>query len=178
MARWGVGPIWGLATLVYASVAVLAGRLRPDVVCLPPDLHGLWLAAGGILLLLGLGVYAVSLHALNEGFRKGVLVTKGPFAAVRHPIYAAWILLVIPAAGLLLESWLLLTTPVIAYLAFKTVIGKEDRALGSQFGDVYRQYRSKTPELFPRFARRGPQRAGTDPKAREALAERTEPFEP
>jgi len=154
VTRWGVGPQWGRVTLMYAVLVVAAERIRPGMGDLPSSWHGIWLTGAGILLMLGAGVYMVTLQTLNLGLRNGALVTGGAFAVVRHPIYAAWILLLLPGLALLAESGLLLTVPIVAYLTFRAWIGREDRVLESKFGDAYRAYRLRTPELFPRLLKK------------------------
>ena len=151
MTRWGVGPQWGGVTATYALFVVAAEQRWPGMAELPSSWHGVWMTAAAVLSMLGVGVCVTSLRKLNRGLRNGTLVIEGPFAVVRHPIYAAWILLLLPGLALFAESGRLLTVSVVAYLAFRAWIGKEDRVLESTFGAAYRAYRSKTPELFPRL---------------------------
>ena len=101
------------------------------------------------LVLVGIVIYIIALRKFNQGYRQGELVTHGPFAVVRHPIYAAWILLICPGIILFFQSWLMLMLPVIAYISFKAFIHQEDRYLEDQFGKAYQDYRARTNELFP-----------------------------
>jgi len=101
------------------------------------------------LLVVGTGSYANALRTFNTGYRKEELITRGAFSVVRHPIYAAWILLIIPGFVLLFRSWPLLAVPLVAYAAFKAFIHEEDDYLQRKFGQSYLKYRSKVGEMFP-----------------------------
>ena len=77
------------------------------------------------------------------------LATAGLFGFVRNPMYAAWIVFIIPGLVLLTRSWPLLLTPLVAYSAFKLLIRRENAYLEKRFGDAYRRYRVEVNELFP-----------------------------
>ncbi len=81
-----------------------------------------------------------------------LLATTGIFKVVRNPIYSAWIALLIPGLALLARSWPLFLTPLVAYLAFKAKIGRENEYLEKRFGEDYRRYKAEVNELVP-FAR-------------------------
>jgi protein-S-isoprenylcysteine O-methyltransferase Ste14 len=59
------------------------------------------------------------------------------------------ILMIVPGISLLLNSWLMLTTSLVAYTLFKINIRSEYREMEEFFGDAYREYRKKTPEFWP-----------------------------
>jgi protein-S-isoprenylcysteine O-methyltransferase Ste14 len=77
------------------------------------------------------------------------LATAGLFGIVRNPMYAAWIVFIIPGLVLLTRSWPLLLTPLVAYTAFKLLIRRENEYLEKRFGEDYRKYRAEVNELFP-----------------------------
>ena len=97
----------------------------------------------------GVTIYVKALRNFNVDYKKGALATKGPFSVVRHPIYAAWILLIIPGFVLLFRSWLLLGVPPVAYIAFRALIHEEDAHLQRTFGQSYLKYRFRVNEMFP-----------------------------
>lgn len=84
------------------------------------------------------------------------LVTSGPYARVRHPMYTAILLW---AAGLLLTSanlaaagpWLALTALAASRVA------DEEAALAEAFGDAYRAYARRTGRFLPRLGPPAPQ---------------------
>jgi len=149
MTRCGIGP-------AFSIVAVLSGILTGGLTYMYPDrltIRGIPYWAPAILGIgfLGVGtvVYMYSLRIFNRGYRKGLLVTDGPYSVVRHPIYAAWILLICPGLVLFFRSWPMLFVPLTAYVSFKAFIHKEDDYLKDKFGPAYLDYRSKVDELFP-----------------------------
>jgi len=83
------------------------------------------------------------------GYNNGQLVTSGLSALVRHPIYSAWIVFILPGLILLTRSWPLLFNPFVAYFVFKLRIHCEDEYLEQRFGQAYLQYRGRVNELIP-----------------------------
>jgi protein-S-isoprenylcysteine O-methyltransferase Ste14 len=68
------------------------------------------------------------------------LVTRGPFAFSRHPMYVGWTMAYLGIALMVGSRWLLiLLAPTLAY-THRTVL-HEERCLESRFGRDYRQYR-------------------------------------
>ncbi|MFC1462637.1 methyltransferase family protein [Verrucomicrobiota bacterium] len=158
MTRYGIGPKFFAATVLYGLPAGWLTYRYPDlfsIQCIP--YWGLLCLAVG-LLVVGATIYAKALRAFRDGYSKGHLVTQGIFSVVRHPIYAAWIWLIIPGFVLFFRSWLLLAVPFVAYAAFKVFIREEDECLQQRFGETYAQYRSRVNELFPSWKR--PNRLG------------------
>ncbi|MHA2021888.1 MAG: methyltransferase family protein [Candidatus Thorarchaeota archaeon] len=79
-----------------------------------------------------------------------VLVTKGPFARVRHPIYSSHTLfnfgLVLVSANLLILAYLLVGIP----FTYKRMI-KEEKNLKEDFGKKYEEYMKQTGRIFPKL---------------------------
>ena len=78
------------------------------------------------------------------------LVTSGPFARVRHPIYTALL-------GLLLATGVALSTPtataaggLIYLLGTHWRASREDKLLQAMFRDAYLAYARRVPRLIPR----------------------------
>jgi protein-S-isoprenylcysteine O-methyltransferase Ste14 len=110
--------------------------------------------AGTVLCALGFG-FAIwaRLHlgrnwgmpmSLREGHE---LVTSGPYALVRHPIYSG-ILLALLGTALAAGFWrMLLFLVVLAYLVYSATV--EERAMRAQFPDEYPAYTRRTKMLIP-----------------------------
>jgi protein-S-isoprenylcysteine O-methyltransferase Ste14 len=117
-----------------------------------------WIAVG--LLLPTLGLFAASFHALGANYRGGVglyrahvLVTRGPYARIRHPIYVAFIaimglVLLISANWILGLSGLLLVGSIAV-----ARIPVEECQLHERFGASWDAYRAQTGSVFPRVRR-------------------------
>jgi protein-S-isoprenylcysteine O-methyltransferase Ste14 len=79
------------------------------------------------------------------------LVTRGPFARVRHPIYLAMLLLLVAwAAGLGHLLALILAVPLFL-IGTAIRVRAEEKLLIVEFGDGYRAYARATPVFIPRL---------------------------
>ena len=82
--------------------------------------------------------------------REHRLATTGPYAAIRHPQYVAFLLIM---AGFLLQWPTLLTLamfPVLA-LAYTRLARSEERDVRAEFGVDYDAYAAVTPRFIPRI---------------------------
>jgi len=80
--------------------------------------------------------------------RTHTLATTGPYARIRHPQYAAFVLILF---GFLLQWPTLLTLamfPVLTYMYLR-LARREEREVEDEFGDNYRRYAAATPAFFP-----------------------------
>jgi protein-S-isoprenylcysteine O-methyltransferase Ste14 len=85
-------------------------------------------------------------HLLNG---KSELVTHGPFAYVRHPLYAT-IMITIPPLAIVWFSDLLFLVPwVLMFVASHYIVSLEERGLVEAFGEDYERYRRYVPALLP-----------------------------
>jgi len=148
-SRLGAGPKIALPAVVYAALAGAATRGWPGLFALRSVPWPALAAAGSLLLLLGMALLVYAIVFMMRGHRRDQLVTAGPFAFCRHPLYAAWIVLILPGLALLSRSWPLLLMPVVAYAAFRLAIREEDDYLRRRFGSTYLQYRARVNELLP-----------------------------
>jgi protein-S-isoprenylcysteine O-methyltransferase Ste14 len=81
------------------------------------------------------------------------LITTGPYAVVRHPIYLGLIDFLIGSA-LFWNDVGLLVVAMLFIIHFTAQIRVEERIFLRHFGAQWEQYRARTPPLFPRFFRR------------------------
>lgn len=149
LSLWGIGPTLLLTGAVYFLIAMLFTNMYPDRFNIP-YVPRLLAVAYAIKLLIGGGLlYIQALRTFWQRHKKGYLVTTGPFALCRNPIYASIILLIVPALALLLNSWFALTTSIVMYIIFKLLIRTEYRHLQSRFGQEYLDYAKKVNEILP-----------------------------
>ena len=83
---------------------------------------------------------------LRDGHR---LVTSGPYAHVRHPIYLAMILFT-TSLTLVGASWLLIAFLIISIADLLLRIPKEEQMMIDEFGEEYLAYMQRTGSLLPR----------------------------
>jgi protein-S-isoprenylcysteine O-methyltransferase Ste14 len=119
--------------------------------------------AGAILVAVGeairlWGVRQIGAVSRTRSDRLGPLVTSGPFAFVRNPLYlgnvALW-------AGFALSARLPWLAPVfVAILAFEyhAIVRWEERLLEERLGEPYHAYTSQVPRWIPTTRHRGARR--------------------
>ncbi len=121
----------------------------------------LWaLGLGSFLVFTGLSLTLASRLALGKNyfvstgfgaqlFQGHQLVTSGPFAIVRHPMYAG-IILAAFGSLLLYHTW---TTVMFACFAPLLVFRarREEAALAVEFGEQWQAYCRRVPAFFPRI---------------------------
>jgi protein-S-isoprenylcysteine O-methyltransferase Ste14 len=149
MSIWGVGPAVGLPTACYGLAAVVSTRIWPSALAIGGVPYP-WLAVlGGLLLAIGAAWYAIAVRTVRKAYREQRLVTGGVYAVCRHPIYAGWILLILPAIALLLDSWPVLSTAAVMYVLTRIHVRREEQGLEAEFGDRYVDYKRRTNAIFP-----------------------------
>ncbi len=145
----GIGPKIGMVAIPFLAAAITLTLIYPEIFSFGPGAKRPLLIAGIIVLVIGLICYGLTAKALLKGLKENKLMTSGPFHYCQNPLYAVMILLIIPAIALLLNSWIIIITGVIAYIIFKINIHTEYEEMEKYFGEEYREYREKTPEFFP-----------------------------
>lgn len=80
------------------------------------------------------------------------LITNGPFAFVRNPLYVGNMLLYIGVGvmSIALFPWLLVIAVVWFYIQYSLIVSKEEEYLAERFGADYEHYRQTVPRFFPR----------------------------
>jgi protein-S-isoprenylcysteine O-methyltransferase Ste14 len=76
------------------------------------------------------------------------LISTGPYALVRHPIYTG-LLVALAGAALYDGRWRALLGLVLFTIGFWLKARSEEELLEREFGDEYRSYRARTPMLIP-----------------------------
>lgn len=149
LSFFGVGPKIGRIVLPYLAVAITLTVFYPVIFSFGNDLRQPLMIVGIVLLVIALVFYFSTLRLMLPGIKENRLITAGAYRLCRNPLYAALILFFVPGLALLLNSWLILTTSVVAYLVFRTYVHEEEEMLERIFGDEYRKYRDRTSSLFP-----------------------------
>ncbi|QLA17912.1 methyltransferase family protein [Desulfolutivibrio sulfoxidireducens] len=149
MNRWGAGTALYRASLCYTKLAFLYDELlfaavaRPYVKYLPVR------PVGTALVLLGIAIYAAAIMRLYQSYDTSRLETGGIYAVLRHPMYAAWVVCIIPGVSLLAGGFLVLTAPLFTAFVYRLAIRHEEVWLESTFGETYRAYRARVGGVVP-----------------------------
>jgi protein-S-isoprenylcysteine O-methyltransferase Ste14 len=144
---------------------------HPDIIAFPPAIAGgvvivgsllqwlrpWWLrlpawswAPGSAIAIAGfaLAVWARRAQAragtnVNPSLPTTAIVTDGPYAFTRNPMYLGMLMVHVGLAVALRSLWLVCGLPVTWVLLHFGVIVREERYLDAKFGDVYRAYRAR-----------------------------------
>ena len=107
--------------------------------------------ASTILIFGGFILLASAWKVLYAASRERRLATTGPYARIRHPQYAGFVLIML---GFLLQ-WPTLVTlvmfPILVYM-YARLARREEREALAEFGEAYRRYMEQTSAFFPRLS--------------------------
>jgi protein-S-isoprenylcysteine O-methyltransferase Ste14 len=135
--------------LAALTCGELLHRIRP----LPlGGARSLRLAFGGVLVSCSVALIGWALRATHnvDLEHPDHLVTTGPYARMRNPMYVAWALLATGVAVLRNSGWLLVSVPVAAALVHRDVL-KEERELAALAPEAFRRYTAAVPRYLPRL---------------------------
>ncbi len=145
----GIGPKIGVPVIPLLAISIYFSLKYKLTFAICAGDHGIMVIIGAVLVLTGLLLYFSTLPLLLKGINEMKLITTGAYSLCKNPLYAAFILFLLPGIALLLNSWLILIISILGYALFKINIKSEYREMESVFGDEYKKYKSLTPELFP-----------------------------
>jgi len=148
MDFYGIGPKIGRIFIPWLALTIILSIISNSFNFYAERNSALTIS-GAVLLAFGLVFYFTSVRLLLAGLREGKLVTIGTFYLCQNPLYISFILFLIPAIAVLLNSWLVLTTCVVGLVLLKVYVSKEYEILEEAFGDEYLKYKNETPEFVP-----------------------------
>lgn len=88
----------------------------------------------------GVVIWIWSVILILRNVPDGRLITGGPYAWVKHPLYAAVALIVLPWVGFLLDTWLGVLIGMVLYVGSRIFAPAEEDALSRAFGDRWADY--------------------------------------
>lgn len=145
---------WPPVLLVgLGAAAYLLGRwwplAWPGLDDLPARIIGYCILAGGVVLM-AWSVLAFRRARANILPHKAAtsLITDGPFAIWRNPIYMADALLLAGLGQLALNIWFVAAAGVFAAAVLMLAILPEERHLEAKFGQAYVDYKARTRRWF------------------------------
>lgn len=148
---------YGLAGLAFFAICALLWRSLP--LALPAAVAWLALLGGSLLYFVGLGLavwgrlalgrmYFVSTGLGAQLFADHQLITRGPYAYVRHPMYAGLTLAVL--GGLLLYQTWTMVALLLLPLGLRRRARREEQVLAAEFGAAWQAYCRRVPGWLPR----------------------------
>lgn len=137
----------GASMTLQALMGMMAQACALVAIVLPAKdepLRPVQVELAGVLLLAPLAAWLFVWAQRSAPASEGVLVTSGAYARLRHPIYLAFLLLLI-ATGLLVSSRLWMILPVLLYVAGTELrVSSEEAELARHFPERFEEYRQRT----------------------------------
>jgi protein-S-isoprenylcysteine O-methyltransferase Ste14 len=98
--------------------------------------------AGWTLVGAGVAISASAVRAASDVDleQPSMLISAGPYAVSRNPMYVGWTLLYLGVALLTRNAWMVTSLPVVAGTIHRDILREED-ALELAFGEEYLRYR-------------------------------------
>ena len=124
----GNGRKIGALVLPFLVAGVALNILFPSVFAMggPP----LWLTVASIVLLIpGIILWFWSVALILTKIPKKELITTGPYALMKHPLYTGVALLVLPWVGFLLNTWLGALIGIVVYIGSRLFSPEEEQLL-------------------------------------------------
>jgi protein-S-isoprenylcysteine O-methyltransferase Ste14 len=127
------------AHLGVGAVALLLSIVRPQRLPWRCSGHAGWpLVIGGVTL----AALATRAAGRTDLAAPDQIVTDGPYALSRHPMYVAWTAIYVGTALVGRAAWPLLLTPLLAWLTHRDVSREEQRLIDA-FGPAYVAYQQR-----------------------------------
>jgi len=106
--------------------------------------------ASNVLIVAGFFLLSAAWRVLYKAQQTGTLAATGPYARIRHPQYAAFIVIMI---GFLLQWPTLLTLAMFPVLVtvYVRLAHREEREVAAEIGHAWNVYAEATPRWFPRI---------------------------
>ena len=150
----GIGPALLMAGLLGGMTVALINRVFGISLRLPAMCVLFSRCAGIALFCIGMVIWMMSLKQLSRIRRSPHLETAGVYGLCRNPLYAAFILFVVPGIAFACNELLILFVSLAMFSLFKLKIQKEEDALRGIYGRDFEQYMQDVPRLVPWRRRR------------------------
>jgi protein-S-isoprenylcysteine O-methyltransferase Ste14 len=128
--------LFTLPVLVGAVILYIAYPSTFDVGGPPATLRAISVA----VMLTGIVIWAWSVTLIVTRVPRGELITSGPYALMKHPIYTSVALLVLPWAGFLCDTWLGVVVGITLYTGSRIFAPAEETQLSQEFGSTWQEY--------------------------------------
>lgn len=135
---------WKNIPLPEAHIAGVLASVALHLTCpwKVPGSRRLYSGAGWALVETGVAISASAVRAASRIDMElpSILVSTGPYAISRNPMYVGWTLLYLGGALIMRNAWMVASLPVVAGIIHRDVL-QEERALEQVFGEEYLRYR-------------------------------------
>jgi protein-S-isoprenylcysteine O-methyltransferase Ste14 len=138
----GNGRKIGLFTLPFLIVGISLNVLYPEFFRVNGT-SGLLFWISFLFLIVGFINWIWTVVLILTKIPRKQLITTGPYAIVKHPLYAGVALLVLPWAGFMLNTWLGVVLGIVVYIGSRIYSPEEEKFLSRIFGIEWENYSKK-----------------------------------
>ena len=147
----GVGPLLLLLGFVFEGLTIISRQWVAFSIQLNLETQILLTIPLAVVCFLGLIWINRLINVIRINVLKGrnELMTTGPFAYVRHPLYSILIISIPPLLIIWFADLIFFLPWVIIISVSHFIVPIEERGLVNVFGEAYLEYRKNVPALFP-----------------------------
>jgi protein-S-isoprenylcysteine O-methyltransferase Ste14 len=138
----GNGRKIGLFTLPFLIVGIPLNIIFPEFFFVN-DTSGLILWISFLFLVIGIINWIWTVVLILTKIPKKLLITTGPYAIVKHPLYAGVALLILPWVGFMCNTWLGVVIGIVVYTGSRIYSPEEEKLLAGIFGVEWENYNKK-----------------------------------
>ena len=149
MSRWGIGPIFASLSIGYGLIMSATSRYFYPYFQIKFFSYRFITMLAIILIVIGIPFFLISVLMVTRAYNADRLTTDSVFRCCRHPLYASWVVFIVPGIVLLATSWISLTVPVFMYIILRILVQKEEIYLKDISGTEYLDYKKKVPCILP-----------------------------
>jgi len=139
----GAAPKIAIPTFIYLIITIFIDYQTKPLFQITESSYSTLIIIGILLMLMGIALVVTVARKLLKSFKTNILMTDGVYKFLRNPMYAAYLIFIIPGICLLFNSWLALTTLILNYILLQIFIKEEYRYLKETFGEEYESYLKK-----------------------------------
>jgi len=145
----GIGPSLAIVGGGSAVIIFLLQRALGIAISLPSPWREFFQALGIVISAIGVYFWFSSVVLISRAFRSHRLETSGVYRLSRNPLYASFIVFLVPGIAFICNNLLIFVVSLAMFVAFKLCIGKEEEFLEQKFGADFHQYAQKVAQLIP-----------------------------
>jgi protein-S-isoprenylcysteine O-methyltransferase Ste14 len=145
----GIGPLLAIVGGIAIIVILIIQNLCGLVVIVPSSLQQAFRVIGVIFLVIGLWFWSSSAVLIKKAFGSHRLETSGVYRLSRNPMYAGFIVFIIPGIAFVTGNLLIVFVSVLMFVCFKFLIKREEEFLRREFGNEFEIYSRKVAQLIP-----------------------------
>jgi protein-S-isoprenylcysteine O-methyltransferase Ste14 len=132
----------GLLVLPFLVIGLILNILVPSLFSVGGPSVALGVVSF-VALIPGVVIWIWSVILILTKVPRRELITNGPYALVKHPLYTGVALLVLPWAGFLFNTWLGVLVGMALYIGSRMFAPAEEETLSKAFGPAWHEYRHK-----------------------------------